>query len=268
MIQLAEHLDNVLSKRAMEIHVANHCNLNCMGCSHFSPLSKYSVLEDSQYHKDLMSINPAIRSYFSEIRLLGGEPLLNNNIADIIKTTREAFEKAGIVLVTNGLRLLDMRKSFWDSCRWYGVSIGITKYPINLDYSAIERIVEDNHVDCIVYADRCGIGKFQKRPLSLLGLENSYTNYVHCNFIREWSCLQLVGTKLYCCPTCAYFHLFSGYFGLDIQCDDYLDLATIKDVEQIGMFLFSVKDFCKYCKLDKIEKVDWNKSNKRIEEWT
>lgn len=257
----------MFDKRAAEIHVTNHCNLNCKGCSHFSPLVNNSFLENAKYRNELKSIRPSIRSYFTEIRLMGGEPLLHDRLIDVIQATREAFEKASIVVVTNGICIPCMNDAFWDCCLSNDVSMGITAYPINLDYSMLERIVVDHRVNCIMYGDRCGIKKFQKRPLSILGQEDGNKNYFNCIFTKTWSCMQIVGTRLYYCPTCAYIGFFSDYFGLNVRCDEYLDLAKIDKEEEIVLFLSTVKRFCRYCNLAKIENVDWGRSERKIEEW-
>lgn len=261
------HLNTFLGKRAAEIHVSNHCNLNCIGCSHFSPLVKESFLEANQYREDMMSIPSNIRAYFSEIRLLGGEPLLNHEISEIIQITRETFKQASVVLVTNGICIPNMNDSFWESCSENRVTIGITEYPIQFDYSKIKSIIKNHDVNWFVYADRCGKGQFQKRPLSLKGQEKSNKNFFDCVFTKEWSCMQIVGTKLYYCPTCAYVRYFSEFFGLDIRCDEYLDLKKVKDIEEIAFFLLAVKEFCKYCALDRIENVDWEPSRQKMTEW-
>lgn len=79
--------------------------------------------------------------------------------------------------------------------------------------------------------------------------------------------MQIVGTRLYYCPTCAYIGFFSDYFGLNVRCDEYLDLAKIDKEEEIVLFLSTVKRFCRYCNLAKIENVDWGRSERKIEEW-
>lgn len=74
----------------LEFHLADHCNLNCKGCSHFSNLVPQPVFPDKeQFVRDLQQLT----GYFSQIHdfyLLGGEPLLNPEIGVYINTVRKA----------------------------------------------------------------------------------------------------------------------------------------------------------------------------------
>lgn len=59
----------------LEVHLADHCNLNCKGCSHFSNLVSSAKFADfNQFRKDILQLT----HYFSQIHtffLLGGENL-------------------------------------------------------------------------------------------------------------------------------------------------------------------------------------------------
>ena len=37
--------DSVFDGYELEIHVVDHCNLNCAGCNHFTPLAKPFFIE-------------------------------------------------------------------------------------------------------------------------------------------------------------------------------------------------------------------------------
>lgn len=40
----------------LESHLTDHCNLNCAGCSHFSPLSSQNYVSIEQYKKDIQRL--------------------------------------------------------------------------------------------------------------------------------------------------------------------------------------------------------------------
>ncbi|MBR5637205.1 MAG: hypothetical protein IKW81_09780, partial [Pseudobutyrivibrio sp.] len=66
----------------LEYHVADHCNLNCSSCVHFSPLVKEPTFTDfDKLECDLMQLKRKVH-YFDAIRILGGEPLLNDRLSD------------------------------------------------------------------------------------------------------------------------------------------------------------------------------------------
>lgn len=64
----------------IEYHVADHCNLNCKGCVHFSPLVSQEEFADfAVVEKDLKRLHQIVE-YIEEIHILGGEPLLNKEL--------------------------------------------------------------------------------------------------------------------------------------------------------------------------------------------
>ena len=69
----------------IETDIIDACNLNCAGCSHFAPLAKCRnevSLED--YTKDVRRIGVLFPFIFI-FRILGGEPLLHPQLAEIIQ---------------------------------------------------------------------------------------------------------------------------------------------------------------------------------------
>ena len=116
-----------------EVHVSEHCNLNCKGCFHFSPLAEPEFLDVIQYEKDLARLSELFYHEVEYINLMGGEPLLNPEIIKIIQLTRQYFPHGKIRVVTNGLKLGEMPDEFWEACHDNSVSINPTLYPIGLD---------------------------------------------------------------------------------------------------------------------------------------
>lgn len=87
----------------LEFHVADHCNLNCKYCTHYSPLVAKPVFQDYEsFAADLRQLKKYIRD-IGIIRILGGEPLLNPEIGRFITLTRELYPSSIITVVTNGL---------------------------------------------------------------------------------------------------------------------------------------------------------------------
>lgn len=130
--------ENFYHIRYLEYPIAYHCNLNCRGCSHFSPLveEKFPVYE--QFEKDFIKLKEYI-PHIGTIRILGGEPLLNCEVGKYIKLTRELYPYSNIVLVTNGILVKKMSAELLKSIRENNVVIDISVYPIL--YSDIDSIV-------------------------------------------------------------------------------------------------------------------------------
>jgi len=97
--------------QAVEFAVADHCNLRCAGCSHMSPFLKSSLHSEDELERDMSQLATVMLA--DEIRLLGGEPLLNPRIVAILKSARASGIAKRVVLTTNGLLLHTMSEEFW-----------------------------------------------------------------------------------------------------------------------------------------------------------
>lgn len=87
----------------LEFHVADHCNLNCKYCTHYSPLVKEPVFTDyAEFEKGIRQLRKYVYD-IGIIRILGGEPLLNQELSKFIRLVRELYPAAIIDVVTNGL---------------------------------------------------------------------------------------------------------------------------------------------------------------------
>lgn len=87
----------------LEFHVADHCNLNCKYCTHYSPLVTEPVFTDyERFATDLHQLKKYIAD-IGVIRILGGEPLLNPRLGSFITLARELYPASIITIVTNGL---------------------------------------------------------------------------------------------------------------------------------------------------------------------
>ena len=90
----------------IEFHIVDNCNLNCAYCDHFAPLApKYQVpVEDFERDLSTLADIKGVKEKLTEFMLVGGEPLLHDNIEQLIEITRKYFKKAHIELITNCLK--------------------------------------------------------------------------------------------------------------------------------------------------------------------
>jgi len=95
----------VISVGDIEVDVVEHCNLRCAQCSHLSPHFKKS---DSIYSLNEFNDDVAILSKFMKckvFRFVGGEPLLNKEIASWARVVKEHCIAQKLSIFTNGLLL-------------------------------------------------------------------------------------------------------------------------------------------------------------------
>lgn len=112
----------------MEFEVSHQCNLNCKGCTHFTPLSKKKFGDFEDFVKDLTRIRQMVDN-IGHIQLLGGEPLLNPEINRYVETAREIYPHSEINVVTNGLLLGSVNDALKETMRRTGAIFRVSLYP-------------------------------------------------------------------------------------------------------------------------------------------
>ncbi len=89
----------------LEVPLADHCNLNCAGCMHYAPFAEKRFADMDALRRDFGRLAGLFRN-IRQIRLMGGEPLLNPRTDEAVRIVRAAFPRSRVSVVTNGLRLL------------------------------------------------------------------------------------------------------------------------------------------------------------------
>lgn len=256
----------LIKKFTIEIHLADHCNLNCKACNHYSPIAPISFPDMILLKNSLKNLSK-IKSSIGSIRLLGGEPLLNKDITKIIKLVRSYFPSLKLEVFTNGILLPKIEMDipeFWEICKLNNVGIVITKYPINLDYNKVKELCLSKKVNAKIFSDR-SIGKtFFKCQLNPKGRE-SKLNYYQC---MNNSCLQLKNNKIYSCSTAAYINFLNNKFSqkFKLKDNDFIEINSQISSLKLRKFLIKTKPFCKYCIFPR-EKISWSISKLELNEW-
>lgn len=114
---------------SLEYEVSHFCNLNCKRCDHFSNLApKGSFADPKSFERDLTQISKFVEN-ICELKLLGGEPLLNEDLPLFIEAARRVFPRAAIYIFTNALILRNISKSLIDCIRKNDIVVTFTVYP-------------------------------------------------------------------------------------------------------------------------------------------
>ena len=100
---------------------------------------------------------------------MGGEPLLNPNLINIMRMTRSAFPIGSIQIVTNGIVLPDMSESFWQCCYENNIEICPTRYPIRVDYEGMEQRAAKYGVKYHLYNEGQKVKTMDWSPLCPVG---------------------------------------------------------------------------------------------------
>lgn len=252
-----------------EVNVADHCNLNCASCDHYSPLAEEGYLDISSYKRDCDRLSELFHGEMYYIFLLGGEPLLHPQITEIMRITREAFPVGEILIVTNGILLPSMPEEFWEACKKHDVSIAPTYYPIKVDYDGLKRVAESKGVEYRFFTHDHIVQK--KRMICntrIPSLMRNGSNYINCDCATE--CPVLKNGKIYPCPTAAYAQHLKKYFNLDIHLSEKngVDIYSVESGHELLQKLHRPVPFCQYCDVtDERIAFDWRISKKSRYEW-
>lgn len=250
------------------VDLAEHCNLNCWGCNHFAPLAKENTTQPDDFERDMRRVSELFGENVSQIKLEGGEPLLNPHIVEFIQLTYKYFPHSVISIYTNGILLMKMDDLFWDTCSKYKVLIEVTKYPIAFDYELVYKKAQEKNVNMHYYAGGEMVKSMQHFPLDIEGNQDADRNFHSC-FLAN-NCIMLKAGKLYTCTIIPNIEHFSRYFGKELMVTDKDGIDIYSDVtyQEIMEFLCKPVPACRYCKVaDRTDGHVWKVSKKDISEW-
>lgn len=252
-----------------DIHLTDHCNLNCAGCEHFSPLADELFLDINIYEKDCIRLHELTGGAVEYIGILGGEPLLHPCINDFLIISRKYFSVGQISIVTNGLLLEKQPDTFWRCCADRNIDIIISIYPVKINHFAIKEKADENGVKIIYWGDPLNLTKeWRKLKIDLEGKQNHKESNKLC--YASNACFQLVNGKLYKCWRIAYAKYFNKTFkqSLEVKKEDEIDIYSAYSVKEILRKLEKASKFCRYCNMRKPETgLKWKHSKKEITEW-
>jgi len=253
------------------VHLAEHCNLNCAGCEHFSPLAEAKLKNIDIIKNDFSRLSKITDGIIEELNLHGGEPLLNQQINDFLLISRKYFPESRINIMTNGILLDKQTDIFWQICYESNINIIITCYPIQINSNLIMEKAERFKVKIIYLGDPANKKpEWRKLKIDLNGKQNPILSNNLCyasNF-----CFQLVDGKLYKCWRIAYIKYFNNAFKKDLKViknDGYIDIYKARNAIEILNKLKKPAIFCRYCNIKESEyNLKWQYSKKEISEWT
>ena len=276
----------------LEVNLADHCNLNCQCCDHFSPIAKKTFLDYDQYVKDIKRLASLTGGKMGLMKLQGGEPLLNDRVIDYMKVTREVFPDSPVCLFTDGLLLPklgrepDPRKNFWEAVKKYEIEVRMTQYPIPIKMEAIVDVAKEHGIDVIFEPLPCltrgarlwifseiGAGDYKgvkhsvKHPFDLEKKVEKF-RYISCYQFNE--SIVLRDGKIYTCPMIPYSHYFNEAYdtNLEVKDDCFIDIYQAVSYEEIAEFCTRRTSFCDYCAVHKRFAMPWKQSSHGMHEWS
>lgn len=263
---------------SFEISLTDHCNMSCQMCDHFAQHSKPWCISLETLERDLKRMYELCEGQCAVITLLGGEPLLHPDINSCLEIARGSFPDTPIILLTNGLLLLkkenDPKGNLWETCRKLNITISITRYPINLDYDAIQRKAKEYGVILLISSDIHSEVPVEEAKISYkhtftLQPDDENIYFPACHYYNHLGVVK--DGRYYMCPIAAHVDIFNQKFGTDLKMTDQdsVDIFKCESWEEIARFQANRIPFCCYCDIQKWGNACvWKPSNNTIEEYT
>lgn len=185
----------------LETDVTQACQLSCVACNHFVPLWRKHgpwTAKPEDVFRDLSQL--AQVAHADTWAALGGEPLLNKRLLEIVRAARATDIAERYEVWTNGILLRQQPPAFWREID----AVVISRYPEKLEDSDIE------HARCegreygveVVYRDE----RPEAQPNFMTCLEPRPTNaimtqkkYDVCSFRRGNNYAASYGFFFMCC---------------------------------------------------------------------
>lgn len=237
----------------LETHIADHCNLNCRGCFHFSNICTSFLTPLSTFHKDMRQL-ATLFSNALRFRIMGGEPLLNPDFHEYCAVARAAFPYGNIRLVTNGILLRRISDEAVKTLRDNKIVIDITPYPPTMRMMEDLRHFLTRHelMHCLVYGspqETEDVTTFR----NFLGEGKAAIPHraVGCN------CAFLRHGQVSKCVLPFMIHVLNDYAGTDYKVD-HGDIANIYEIDGCAFINFVRRPipFCSYCR-DEDTVLEW-----------
>jgi hypothetical protein len=252
-----------------EINLADHCNLNCQCCSHFSPIAEKHFVDCVQLERDLKRLYELVDGKIGKVLLIGGEPLLHPDICNVLRIARKCLPESKLDLMSNGLLIPKMNEEFWQALNDLNIGLMVTKYPINFDYDACEKLALEKGI-VISY----GALPEPVKTTSHLTIKdenefNPYQMYMKCDHANE--CVVLREGRMYTCPFAANIHQYNKYYNKHIPSQDSvsIDIYGVDNWGAVEEYLKRPNKMCGHCDRYNMKyNIPWAVSKRNVKEWT
>lgn len=246
----------------LEAHVADGCNLNCRGCLHFANLHGREELPDLlKVLEDVKKVSNECEIF--QFRALGGEPLLNPELASFLEKLRMILPNTDIAVISNGILIPQMPEKLFEVMRENEIGFNLTLYPPTLKMK--EKIYDTLNKYHVMYGSHeVKTDKFEKYMMLKPSKVNTYA-YKYC---VSRGILTLRDGKIYKCPIVAYVNRYFDTFKIQQHCEEGIDIYDThldwkKTVENLSLHEMN---FCRHC--SKIsEQFLWNNGKPEYTDW-
>lgn len=223
----------------IELHISDKCNLNCRGCSHFSPLFNDIGANLSQKMEDIKTIKKLFSDIF-RIDILGGEPLLNPELKEYVIELRRLLPKSFIQIYTNGLLIPKLQKDVLQAIADNHIGISISEYyPTHQMIEKIKECLDQYHI-------KYRIAEYDSKQLFNIPITLSEKSIYPQKCISN-GCITIANGQIARCPTLMYISKFNEYFKQHLPTEGIHNIDEYTDGRELLADMKEEVPLCKHC---------------------
>lgn len=241
----SEDFKSIYDGLQVEMHIVDHCNLNCNCCNHFSPLAEPWFIELEDFKEQITLLKNNISS-LKTFLFIGGEPALHPQLFELCKAAREILgNEIKIGVISNGTiikKIAEHKQDYLDLNIYFTFSSYMNKTKLDEieQLKPLGKVFNTRILSKSTIVEPCG---------SLDGFDNFFNCIDH-----KLPCFTLKNKKLYICPFSAHLEHYCKKANItipEIEWVDYLPVDKINnDLDLIQKFCFTPKAICNYCSQD------------------
>lgn len=230
----------------LEFHVVDQCNLNCNNCTHFSPYVDGEVFANlKSVKRDLKRLKELVDG-IGEIRIMGGECLLNPDLEGYIKAVRDIYPYSNLHIVTNGIIADHMPDALVQTIKEQGTIVDVSAYPpLFGKIDSLARYFNDKGIRWCISDP---IFKFSK----IVDVEQTIT-YPYRSTQGQFGCdcKNLLNGKIAICPTVCYSQYGDKAYGEGVISGlserGFVDLDKIASYDELMKLINTPCELCNHC---------------------
>lgn len=242
----------------IELHISDKCNLNCKGCSHFSPLYDDLNADFESKMNDIRALKKMFDNIF-RIDILGGEPLLNPELKRYVEELRLELPDTFIQIYTNGLLIPQLEDEVLQAIHNNNIGISIS------EYLPTHNIIEGIKCKLDQYKIRYHIAAYDDKQKFNITISTS-NNSKYPRLCISDGCITVSEGKISRCPTLMYIEKFNDYFNQNLPTEGIYRINDYSDGQILLDDMKKEVPLCNHCiKCD----IDWSVcgKEKRIEDF-
>ncbi|MDC9607069.1 radical SAM protein [Xenorhabdus griffiniae] len=253
----------VFNPEGIEINATLHCNMNCKSCAHLSPLFRKKNTDPGTMYRYLEVLSHSYHASYAKI--MGGEPLLNPNLLELIKAVVNSGIADEILLTTNATLLHKAPDELWEAID----SLELSLYPSKLPN---EEKIESFKYKAALHKVKLRINYYDNFRFSYSEEKNedfSLTQDVYdtCKMAHFWHSHTVIDGWFFRCPQSIFIPQQGVAGGWNNEVDGLRISSAPEFAESLYKFLTRSQPLkaCEYClgsvgKLhphQELRKADW-----------